>query len=84
MRRRFALGARDVCLVGEVRSAPLRHCRDPQICGHTTTVMNGMSMPSASLYRARGPCSWFDWLYEHLKLRKTDGSDGAAIGQLLC
>ena len=34
--RRFALGASNVCLVGDNPSAPFRHSRDVRVYGHTT------------------------------------------------
>ena len=42
--RRFALGARNVCLM-KTRCAPSRHCSDARVYGHTTTAMNNMSTP---------------------------------------
>ena len=42
---RFALGASNVCLVGETRRAPSRHSRDARVCDHTTTTMHKLSTP---------------------------------------
>ena len=38
--RRFALGANNVCLVGENPTCSSRHCRDATVYGHTTTAMH--------------------------------------------
>ena len=38
--RRIALGASDVCLDGENRHAPSRHCGDARVYGHTTTAVH--------------------------------------------
>ena len=45
--RRFALGASNVCLVGENRRhSPSRHCRDARVYGLTTTAMHDTSTPA--------------------------------------
>ena len=43
--RRFALGARDVCLVVKTRRAPSQHCRDATVNGHITTALHEISTP---------------------------------------
>ena len=43
--RRFALGARDVCLVGETRRAPSRQCRNARFNDHMSTAVHQMSAP---------------------------------------
>ena len=42
---RFALGASNVCLVGEARRAPSRHYKDARVNGRTTTAMNDNEYP---------------------------------------
>ena len=44
--RRFALGARNVYLVGGTRHAPSRQCRDARVHGHTTTAMHEYRVPA--------------------------------------
>ena len=43
--RRFALGSRDVCLVGENPTCSMPACRDARVYGLETTDMLEMSTP---------------------------------------
>ena len=44
--QRFALGASNVCLVGENRRAPSRYCTGARVYGHTPTAMHDNKYPS--------------------------------------
>ena len=51
--RRFTLGARNVCLLGETRRAPSRHYWDAKVYGHATTAMHDMRI-ALSLTHTKG------------------------------